>query len=167
MTQIIPIASEWTLKQIKVSKIASHPCRRLLILQRTLLFAALTREGTIPISSYTTMASSITAPTSTSFLHGKVDSLVFLLERFIFACFLAGKIQLFDIGKGLICSFAPIYGCSFFFLVSQKEMGFSAFASTSPVSAQRCQKTVSKRIFCSVVAPQQSERKPSTTGSVL
>ncbi|KAI4345901.1 hypothetical protein L6164_012987 [Bauhinia variegata] len=52
------------------------------------------------------------------------------------------------------------------FIHSKKGLGLSAFSSASTLYAQRCQKTVSKRIFCSVAAPQQSERKPSTTGSV-
>ncbi|KAI9078767.1 hypothetical protein K1719_039225 [Acacia pycnantha] len=50
--------------------------------------------------------------------------------------------------------------------LSKKVLGLAAFSSTSPISARKCQKAVSKRIFCSVAAPQQSERKPSASGSV-
>ncbi|XP_028769555.1 3-isopropylmalate dehydratase large subunit, chloroplastic [Neltuma alba] len=49
---------------------------------------------------------------------------------------------------------------------SKKDLGLYAFASTSPLSARKCERAVSRRISCSVVAPQQSERKSSATGSV-
>jgi predicted N-acyltransferase len=52
---------------------------------------------------------------------------------------------------------------SFSFL--QKDLGFSAFSAPSLFSIPKCRRTVSKKI-CSVMTPQQSERKPSTTGSV-
>ncbi|PRQ36796.1 putative 3-isopropylmalate dehydratase [Rosa chinensis] len=48
---------------------------------------------------------------------------------------------------------------------TKKDLDLSAFSSTSPASFQRCKGSVSKKI-CSVMAPQQSERKPATTGSV-
>ncbi|KAK4266230.1 hypothetical protein QN277_027180 [Acacia crassicarpa] len=50
--------------------------------------------------------------------------------------------------------------------LNEKVLGLAAFSSTSPISARKCQKAVLKRIFCSVAAPQQSERKPSASGSV-
>jgi hypothetical protein len=52
---------------------------------------------------------------------------------------------------------------SFSFL--QKDLGFSTFSAPSLFSIPKCRRTVSKKI-CSVMAPQQLERKPSTTGSV-
>ncbi|GLT64156.1 hypothetical protein SLA2020_366650 [Shorea laevis] len=51
------------------------------------------------------------------------------------------------------------------FILNKKELGFSAFSAPSLFSIPKCRRTVSKKI-CSVMAPQQSERKPSTTGSV-
>ncbi|XP_061338234.1 3-isopropylmalate dehydratase large subunit, chloroplastic-like isoform X1 [Gastrolobium bilobum] len=45
----------------------------------------------------------------------------------------------------------------------KKDQGLSAFCYSS---SQRCQKPVSRRICCSVAAPQQSQRQPSTTGSL-
>ncbi|RYR45015.1 hypothetical protein Ahy_A08g041269 isoform A [Arachis hypogaea] len=51
-------------------------------------------------------------------------------------------------------------------LHSKKDVGLSALTSTSSISSQRCQKTGFRRICCSVAAPQQSQRQPSTTGSV-
>jgi hypothetical protein len=52
------------------------------------------------------------------------------------------------------------------FSFSQIDLGFSAFSATSLFSIPGCRRTVSKKI-CSLMAPQQSERKPSTTGSVV
>ncbi|KAL9401311.1 hypothetical protein Peur_005160 [Populus x canadensis] len=52
--------------------------------------------------------------------------------------------------------------------IAKKDLGLSAFSSTSsspPFSAPKCKKSVSKKIV-SVMAPQQSERMPATTGSV-
>uniref|UniRef100_A0A803Q4G1 Aconitase/3-isopropylmalate dehydratase large subunit alpha/beta/alpha domain-containing protein n=1 Tax=Cannabis sativa TaxID=3483 RepID=A0A803Q4G1_CANSA len=51
--------------------------------------------------------------------------------------------------------------------LKQKELGaaLSSFSSSPAFSVQRCKRTVSKKI-CSVMTPQQSERKPATTGSV-
>ncbi|KAJ9182344.1 hypothetical protein P3X46_006348 [Hevea brasiliensis] len=47
-----------------------------------------------------------------------------------------------------------------------KDLGLSAFSSpSSPLSIPKCRKSISKKIV-SVMAPQQSERKPATTGSV-
>ncbi|XP_062166983.1 3-isopropylmalate dehydratase large subunit, chloroplastic-like isoform X2 [Alnus glutinosa] len=51
------------------------------------------------------------------------------------------------------------------FILNKKDLGFSAFSAPSLFSIPKCRRTVSKKI-CSVTAPQQSERKPSTTGSV-
>ncbi|KAK6161201.1 hypothetical protein DH2020_004582 [Rehmannia glutinosa] len=53
------------------------------------------------------------------------------------------------------------------FLVDKKDVGFSALCTqhSFPCSAQVSKKMVSKKIV-SVMAPQQSERKPSTTGAV-
>ncbi|GKV39147.1 hypothetical protein SLEP1_g46957 [Rubroshorea leprosula] len=51
------------------------------------------------------------------------------------------------------------------FINSKKELGLSAFPSTSQIFIQKCKKPVSKRIV-SVMAPQQTQRKPATTGSV-
>ncbi|TYI12248.1 hypothetical protein ES332_A09G264600v1 [Gossypium tomentosum] len=51
------------------------------------------------------------------------------------------------------------------FIRNKKDLGFSAFPSTSQIAIQKCKKQVSKKIV-SVMAPQQSERKPATTGSV-
>ncbi|KAE8717702.1 3-isopropylmalate dehydratase large subunit [Hibiscus syriacus] len=51
------------------------------------------------------------------------------------------------------------------FIRNKKGSGFSAFPSTSQIAIQKCNKQVSKKIV-SVMAPQQSERKPATTGSV-
>ncbi|OMP03153.1 Aconitase/3-isopropylmalate dehydratase large subunit, alpha/beta/alpha, partial [Corchorus capsularis] len=47
----------------------------------------------------------------------------------------------------------------------KKNVSLSAFTSTSQVSSYKCKKGVSKEIMM-VMAPQQSERKPATTGSV-
>ncbi|XP_048430518.1 3-isopropylmalate dehydratase large subunit, chloroplastic-like [Pyrus x bretschneideri] len=44
------------------------------------------------------------------------------------------------------------------------DLNLSAFSSATPISSQKC-KRKSKKI-CSVMASQQSERKPATTGSV-
>ncbi|KAH8499764.1 hypothetical protein H0E87_015126 [Populus deltoides] len=52
--------------------------------------------------------------------------------------------------------------------IAKKDLGLSAFSSSSsspPFSAPKCKKSVSKKIV-SVMAPQQSERMPATTGSV-
>jgi len=48
-----------------------------------------------------------------------------------------------------------------------KDPGLSAFSSSSPspFSIPKCKKSISKKIV-SVMAPQQSERRPATTGSV-
>ncbi|XP_022760371.1 3-isopropylmalate dehydratase large subunit, chloroplastic-like [Durio zibethinus] len=51
------------------------------------------------------------------------------------------------------------------FISNKKYLGFSAFPSTSQIAIHKCKKRVSKKIV-SVMAPQQSERKPATTGSV-
>ncbi|KAF2314065.1 hypothetical protein GH714_021830 [Hevea brasiliensis] len=52
------------------------------------------------------------------------------------------------------------------FIANKKDLGVSAFSSTSsPFSIPKCRKSISKKIV-SVMAPQQSERKPATTGSV-
>ncbi|XP_024027116.1 3-isopropylmalate dehydratase large subunit, chloroplastic [Morus notabilis] len=50
--------------------------------------------------------------------------------------------------------------------INKKELGFSALSSSSPFSIQRCKRTTVSKKICSVMAPQQSERKPATTGSV-
>lgn len=63
-----------------------------------------------------------------------------------------------------VVNYALTHGC--WFSVPQKVLGLAALSSTSPISARKCQKAVLKRIFCSVAAPQQSERKPSASGSV-
>ncbi|KAK7290420.1 hypothetical protein RIF29_04832 [Crotalaria pallida] len=55
---------------------------------------------------------------------------------------------------------------STFFLQPKKDVGLSAFSSTSALSPHRCHKPASRRICCSVATPQQSQRQPSTTGSV-
>lgn len=47
----------------------------------------------------------------------------------------------------------------------QKDVGLSALSSQASFSIKSSKKTVSKKIV-SVMAPQQSERKPSMTGSV-
>lgn len=52
-----------------------------------------------------------------------------------------------------------------FCLRFQKDLDVAAFSSSLPFSYRRCERTVSKKI-CSVMTPQQSERKPSATGSV-
>ncbi|MBA0588685.1 hypothetical protein Gorai_001780 [Gossypium raimondii] len=51
------------------------------------------------------------------------------------------------------------------FIRNKKDLGVSAFPSTSQIAIQKCKKQASKKIV-SVMAPQQSERKPATTGSV-
>jgi 3-isopropylmalate/(R)-2-methylmalate dehydratase large subunit len=54
------------------------------------------------------------------------------------------------------------------FFLPRKDLGLSAFSSSSsspPFSFHECKKSVSKKIV-SVMAPQQSERMPATTGSV-
>ncbi|OMO95328.1 Aconitase/3-isopropylmalate dehydratase large subunit, alpha/beta/alpha [Corchorus olitorius] len=48
---------------------------------------------------------------------------------------------------------------------SSKNVSLSAFTSTSQLCSYKCKKGVSKEIMM-VMAPQQSERKPATTGSV-
>ena len=53
--------------------------------------------------------------------------------------------------------------CFFFFW--QKDLGFTAFSTSSQFSIPKCNRRISKKI-CSVMTPQQSERRPSTTGSV-
>ncbi|XP_048430515.1 3-isopropylmalate dehydratase large subunit, chloroplastic isoform X2 [Pyrus x bretschneideri] len=50
------------------------------------------------------------------------------------------------------------------FISNKKDLNLSAFSSATPISSQKC-KRKSKKI-CSVIAPQQSERQPATTGSV-
>jgi 3-isopropylmalate/(R)-2-methylmalate dehydratase large subunit len=49
--------------------------------------------------------------------------------------------------------------------VLQKDLGFTAISTPSLFSIPKCKRTISTKI-CSVMAPQQSERKPATTGSV-
>ncbi|CAI0436607.1 unnamed protein product [Linum tenue] len=50
--------------------------------------------------------------------------------------------------------------------IPTKELGRSAFSpASSPFSVPKCRKSISKKIV-SVMAPQQSERKPAATGSV-
>ncbi|XP_015873132.2 3-isopropylmalate dehydratase large subunit, chloroplastic-like isoform X1 [Ziziphus jujuba] len=49
--------------------------------------------------------------------------------------------------------------------INKKELDLSAFSLSRPLSLQRCKRTIPKKI-CSVMAPQQSERSPATTGSV-
>ncbi|GAV65870.1 hypothetical protein CFOL_v3_09384 [Cephalotus follicularis] len=51
------------------------------------------------------------------------------------------------------------------FFVEKKDLGFSAFTSTSQISIRKCKNPISKMIV-SVMAPQQSERKPATSGSL-
>ncbi|XVE81943.1 hypothetical protein DITRI_Ditri15bG0106900 [Diplodiscus trichospermus] len=48
---------------------------------------------------------------------------------------------------------------------NKKDLGLSAFPSTSQLSIYKCKKPTSKNIVM-VMTPQQSERKPATTGSV-
>jgi 3-isopropylmalate/(R)-2-methylmalate dehydratase large subunit len=47
----------------------------------------------------------------------------------------------------------------------QKDVGLSAFSSQRPFSIRNAKKRVSRKIMC-VMAPQQTERKPATSGSV-
>ncbi|KAG5240725.1 3-isopropylmalate dehydratase [Salix suchowensis] len=57
---------------------------------------------------------------------------------------------------------------SFIVKKSQKELGGSAFSSSSspsPFSVPKCNKSAAKKIV-SAMAPQQAERMPATTGSV-
>ncbi|PNX72135.1 3-isopropylmalate dehydratase-like protein, partial [Trifolium pratense] len=49
-----------------------------------------------------------------------------------------------------------------FFHTTKKDLNLSSFSSSS----QRCHKHASRKIYCSVAAPQQTQRTPSTTGSV-
>ncbi|KAF5465844.1 hypothetical protein F2P56_015812 [Juglans regia] len=49
--------------------------------------------------------------------------------------------------------------------ILNKDLGFSTFSRQSVSSIPKCRRTISKKI-CSVTAPHQLERKPSTTGSV-
>ncbi|OAY28162.1 3-isopropylmalate dehydratase large subunit, chloroplastic [Manihot esculenta] len=52
------------------------------------------------------------------------------------------------------------------FIANKKDLGLSAFSSSSSsFSIPKCRKSISKKIV-SVMAPQQSERKTTTTGSV-
>ncbi|XP_019181482.1 PREDICTED: 3-isopropylmalate dehydratase large subunit, chloroplastic isoform X1 [Ipomoea nil] len=51
------------------------------------------------------------------------------------------------------------------FINKQKDVGFSAFSSQRPISVQTAKKSGCKKIV-SVMAPQQTERSPATTGSV-
>ncbi|XP_059632295.1 3-isopropylmalate dehydratase large subunit, chloroplastic-like isoform X3 [Cornus florida] len=50
-------------------------------------------------------------------------------------------------------------------IINKKDVGLSAFSSQPSFGIQNSRKSVSRKIV-SVMAPQQSERKPSTTGSV-
>ncbi|GMN71108.1 hypothetical protein TIFTF001_054038 [Ficus carica] len=50
--------------------------------------------------------------------------------------------------------------------LKKKELGLSALSSSSPFSVQGCKRKTLSRKICSVMAPQQSERKLATTGSV-
>ncbi|XP_048235011.1 3-isopropylmalate dehydratase large subunit, chloroplastic isoform X2 [Ricinus communis] len=51
-------------------------------------------------------------------------------------------------------------------IIQQKDLGLSRLSSPSPsVYVLKCKKSIFKRIVA-VVSPQQSERKPATTGSV-
>lgn len=74
--------------------------------------------------------------------------------------------------QGLFYYFSyPIYKCSFLYslltlvFVSHQELNLSAFSLSRPLFLQRCNRNSSKKI-CSVMTPQQSERKPAATGSV-
>lgn len=49
--------------------------------------------------------------------------------------------------------------------INKKDVGLSAFSSQASFSVQTARKRISKRIV-SVMTPQQTERKPATTGSV-
>ncbi|KAG5613829.1 hypothetical protein H5410_013653 [Solanum commersonii] len=49
--------------------------------------------------------------------------------------------------------------------INKKDVGLSAFSSQSSFSVQTARKRISKKIV-SVMTPQQTERKPATTGSV-
>nr|XP_023884282.1 3-isopropylmalate dehydratase large subunit, chloroplastic [Quercus suber]POE70736.1 3-isopropylmalate dehydratase large subunit, chloroplastic [Quercus suber] len=51
------------------------------------------------------------------------------------------------------------------FISNKKDLGLTAFSTSSQFSIPKCNRRISKKI-CSVMAPQQSERRPSTTGSV-
>ncbi|GMY27023.1 3-isopropylmalate dehydratase large subunit, chloroplastic [Fagus crenata] len=50
------------------------------------------------------------------------------------------------------------------FIPTKKDLGFTAISTPSLFSIPKCKRTISTKI-CSVMAPQQSERKPATTGS--
>ncbi|CAL1356034.1 unnamed protein product [Linum trigynum] len=52
------------------------------------------------------------------------------------------------------------------FIPNKKKLGRSAFSpASSPLSVPKCRKSIAKKVV-SVMAPQQSERMPATTGSV-
>ncbi|CAI9776037.1 unnamed protein product [Fraxinus pennsylvanica] len=67
-----------------------------------------------------------------------------------------GRIQFIMASSTIIPSSSPLI---------KKDVGFSAFSSQPSFYIQSSKKRVFKKI-ASVMAPQQSERKPSTTGSV-
>lgn len=60
---------------------------------------------------------------------------------------------------------SPAIGSSSSPFISKKDVGLSGFSSQSSFTVGNAKKRVSRKIL-SVLAPQQSERKPATTGSV-
>lgn len=51
-------------------------------------------------------------------------------------------------------------------MLLQKDLGSFCFSSTSQFSVNKCKKSAVSKKIVSVMAPQQSERRPATTGSV-
>lgn len=118
------------------------------------------------------MASSLVAPSSTTFFQTKVGSHSLTLPNAKFKASIISFSSLFMppntcfffhpfCPKGLTLHQLTLFFSSYFIFVSQKDLGLSASSSS-----QRWQKPASRRISCSVAAPQQSQRQPSTTGSV-
>ncbi|KDO40595.1 hypothetical protein CISIN_1g010403mg [Citrus sinensis] len=52
------------------------------------------------------------------------------------------------------------------FINNKKDLGSFCFSSTSQFSVNKCKKLAVSKKIVSVMAPQQSERRPATTGSV-
>ncbi|KAH9681648.1 3-isopropylmalate dehydratase large subunit [Citrus sinensis] len=63
-------------------------------------------------------------------------------------------------------SSAPSLGGLTVIYQPQKDLGSFCFSSTSQFSVNKCKKSAVSKKIVSVMAPQQSERRPATTGSV-
>lgn len=118
------------------------------------------------------MAASTAALTSTPLLSNKVCTRVLSSLPFKRSVNLPVSVFFFHLilRRGSIYAFSAAGSIlylnrSLFCLYFQKDVDLAAFSPSLPFSFRRCERTVSKKI-CSVMTPQQSERKPSASGSV-